>query len=137
MIGYRKWEQDAQGRLVSRGDYQWKGPEIVAECDRHSHKAPDPDCTCGLYIVKNPGDIPHWTSNPDSVVGLVELSGRIHDGLVGMRAEKARIVSLWAAHSHEKLTERYGVPVERDPILFRRKAAEYERLREGEHGQDW
>jgi len=137
MIGYRKWEQDEQGRLTAIHGYKWKGSEVVARCNRQSHKAPDPDCTCGLYMVKSSADIPYWTSNPDSVVGLVELSGRVHDGTLGVRAERARIVALWAAHSHEKLAERYGVPVERDPIIFRRKAAEYERLREGEHGQDW
>ena len=65
-----------------------------SENDHRRHRAPDPDCACGLYAygseqaaVRQPG--------MRYVQAVVCCSGRVIAGDYGIRAEQARIEALW------------------------------------------
>jgi hypothetical protein len=66
--------------------------------DQHVHRAPDPDCACGLYAY---GSERAAARQPDMryVQAVVACSGRVIAGEYGIRAERARIEGLWFNHS--------------------------------------
>lgn len=85
--------------------------------------APDPDCTCGFYVLTDLDKVPwRWTYGSTEQIGFVGAIvgwGRvIQHGDEGWRAEKVQVIALldakWSdehtAKTHE-LAEAYGVPV--------------------------
>lgn len=85
------------------------GIEAVAECHaqsryvytiyrrEHDIRCPDEGCTCGFY-ARTEQDRP--IPEPGYVVLEVELYGRVIVGTNGYRAEKQRVLAVWASHNH-------------------------------------
>ncbi len=72
--------------------------EAVAECAvGGNHQCPDPGCSCGFYARKERHDV----SEPagDYVLLEVELYGRVMVGSDGYRAEKQRVLAVYADRS--------------------------------------
>lgn len=72
------------------------------------HRAPDPDCSCGFYAV--PADkLPEYAGayGDQTILLLVELSGRVIEHEAGYRAEHQRVVEAriphcrWCGHESE------------------------------------
>jgi hypothetical protein len=101
-VGVRIWTH-RYGRLLSvyigagiSGD-SWSAPTATAVCvGNFMHRAPHPDCACGIYAARpdSPQAVPavddYW------VAGVVALYGRVIPHAGGWRAERARILELWA-----------------------------------------
>jgi hypothetical protein len=122
IYAYRGWYYTVQGshvtlrpvtRRVGRETTQspWDGAEsgwVVATCaraDQEHADVPDQMCTCGFYSAKTVplllwmvGGLsdPDFGSGPDSgsVLGRIELAGKIIEHDHGYRSERARIVEL-------------------------------------------
>ncbi|MCJ7726538.1 MAG: hypothetical protein MUP76_09165 [Acidimicrobiia bacterium] len=83
-------------RSATRG-MLWEGPTVTASCparrDRgrlHPTEAvPAQGCVCGIYALKRPAPPPRpwaWAQGP------IALTGRVLEGRLGYRAERARII---------------------------------------------
>lgn len=130
IVGYRGWGLNEKGQLKSvLAGTVWEKPILRAECveisgwqhSGQSHKAPHPDCSCGIYA--------YWRNHYSyaNVFGAVVLTGRIQVHCEGLRAEHARIVALCNVPSSnayagseigakqrsiiETIGEAWGVPV--------------------------
>jgi len=141
VVGYRAWiaDSDLLWPIAVRHAPPWQPGVNTAQCRRDAprlaseaepacerspqHVAPDAECRCGLYSLRNlrrewgcwlsidAGD--EWT-----VVGAVASWGRIEVHRAGFRAEHARVVALahrpWAGADGaavHRIAERYGVEV--------------------------
>lgn len=89
VLAWRSWRVTDHG-LVGAWQALWSDDHMVATCDRLPHHAPDWDCRCGIYGLK---EMP--VSVEPGVTGIVELSGQVIEHEDGYRAEKARIKQLW------------------------------------------
>jgi len=116
----------------------WEGAGsgwAVASCARegvHEHWAPAADCSCGFYAMSGlprllaeaplplsalAGIIPIEDSDEDgmTVLGRVELAGKVIEHEYGYRAEKARIAELIPFQGTERdvmrLANRLGLPI--------------------------
>jgi hypothetical protein len=83
--------QDGDNRAVCAAD---SDAHTEPGSDQRPHRAPDPDCTCGLYAY---GSEQAAARQPDMryVQAVVACSGRVIAGEYGIRAERARIQALW------------------------------------------
>jgi hypothetical protein len=157
LVGYRVWQViEEGGNLVflplSNSSRDWEGPGWVSStCSivpanwvspegavvppegevewTPSHEAPDEDCTCGFYAMKELApELLHTASLSDLiervsgsgvrfVLGRVELAGKVIEHERGYRAERARIVELIPLRGTERAVEalarRVGVGVAR------------------------
>ncbi|MBM3668243.1 MAG: hypothetical protein FJW90_12400, partial [Actinobacteria bacterium] len=97
------------------------GEPTSAHCLLETHRAPDPDCGCGLYAYhphrcKSVGRSPRLM-----VTGVVEAWGQVELYDAGFRAKYARPVTLFVPPVHlvglerwqriETVAERYEVPL--------------------------
>ncbi len=85
---------------------KWDDPEQTAKCyarftkrKSKKHDAPDPSCTCGIYLkLKDDGASlvgQWWWGEPDTIVlGLAKASGRCMIGSTGLRAQTVRTTLL-------------------------------------------
>jgi hypothetical protein len=82
---------DAAGRT------RWPvGEALHARCMRGRHPAPSTECSCGIYAHRSRGAaLAHARATPGSIVGEVELWGRVIEHEHGYRSEYARIRALW------------------------------------------
>lgn len=118
-----------------RQEIIWDGPLQTAGCyklkaDWSAHKAPHPDCSCGLYAYDSPEIWESgWRRSPiwDLVIGAVAGSGEtmIHDQ--GFRSERMQIIGLlrppgW--FSVNQLESRYQVPLADSLAELAARAAE-------------
>lgn len=87
VIAWRGWDL-GQGCLVGHYRQPWKTSTMVATC-RVGHRRPEWQCNCGIYALKEPGQV------DGVVVGRVALEGVVIEHEDGYRAERARIVELW------------------------------------------
>lgn len=100
-LGWRGWrvrieEQTGDLFLHAVGvDYQWPGRQVRAECggwrgSPQAHRSPDPNCTCGIYAVKER----EWLGYSPAGIwaqGWVRLWGKVVETEKGYRAGIARI----------------------------------------------
>jgi hypothetical protein len=95
----------------------WEGVRsgwVTASCNLEmGHEVPNEDCTCGIYALKR---VP-WLSmmSTASLLGRVELAGKIIEHDLGFRAERARMVELvpfeGAIGDIMRLGNRLGIPI--------------------------
>jgi hypothetical protein len=72
------------------------GEALHARCMRGRHPAPSIECSCGIYAHRSRGAaVAHARATPGSIVGEVELWGRVIEHEHGYRSEYARIRALW------------------------------------------
>ena len=72
------------------------GEALHARCMRGRHPAPSAECSCGIYAHRSRGAaLAHARATPGSIVGEVELWGRVIEHEHGYRSEYARIRALW------------------------------------------
>lgn len=110
--GYRTWQMVTEHRMtgsgldamvevvpVLRGNFgqQWDSPVMHATCrrsdaDHNQHPAPNTGCKCGVYGYYKNSAI--YCDDDQTVVGVIEASGRVLMGEYGFRAQRARIVAL-------------------------------------------
>lgn len=106
-IAFRCWYRYEDPFLYSTHhrdyEYSWDG---YAECTRSNHKAPDPQCVCGLYAYWWP--VRDWADTTEVSVpvkpwgftnclrfwGAVAVSGRVHHCRYGVRAERMTMLAL-------------------------------------------
>ena len=138
VVGYRSWSV-GMGRLWSpRGPSRVRWPRrgaLRARCLKHGdpnpfhpamkptdrHDAPQPDCSCGIYAMREPWDIEAVPVTPPwgVVIGRVDGWGRVVLGRKGWRAELVRPVELFADPSWNEPTrsemnavaKMYGLPL--------------------------
>jgi hypothetical protein len=132
--GIRSWNVTDHGLLRGVGvgrEMVWSpdGEPTVAHCLQANHRAPDPDCGCGLYALHpyayRRGRYFRRRGGP-TITGIVEAWGRLEVHGRGFRAERARPVALLAPALHlaetfelerlEEVSERYGLPVIEVPL---------------------
>lgn len=99
-IGWRGWRWNPQNkRLHSLNTKVWEpGEELHAECTAGGHhKAPDVDCNCGIFSMKDPRWLDNHVSvrNKYTVIGTIKLWGNVVAGSMGYRAEYAMIDALY------------------------------------------
>ena len=97
VIGWRAWAlaQTPAGepelRPIIYSGETWPAREVArATCPPHArsgHRAPDPDCTCGLYAVDGLDRLPAVTGRDVTVIGSVALWGTMVEHDSGFRAE--------------------------------------------------
>jgi hypothetical protein len=108
-IGWRAWRVVEDGdelRLASvLYDDLWPDEEpLVAACPS-GHRAPDFDCTCGIYAAKRlEVALPYRVGRNEAgtlgrVLGLVALSGDVIEHAEGWRASHARPLRIWRSLS--------------------------------------
>jgi hypothetical protein len=103
-VGVRVWTVVGGGlRPAFMRENCWSASVAIARCPldvvnppRDAHPAPGADCHCGLYAARpdSPQNVPvdrRWY-----VAGVVALYGRVIPYAGGWRAERARILELWA-----------------------------------------
>ena len=116
VVGYRTWALEWNGALRSmgRGGDVWFPGQNTARCAAgHDHRAPDPDCECGLYALHRPD---HRQLSKEEIWGAVSAWGELQVYRDGFRAEHARVVALvksgFGSHkrrAEEAAARRYGV----------------------------
>lgn len=98
-VGWRGWTWNpSTKRLYSLNGHEWTpGEELHAECKVDNHPAPEVECNCGIFSMKNPEDLHRHISRggKNVVVGTVKLWGNTIVGTHGYRAEYALIDSLY------------------------------------------
>jgi hypothetical protein len=82
-------------------DTAWRAGQQTARCRAadlsdpdDAHRAPDPDCTCGLYAYATVAVADEY-AHARHVLAVVACWGRIIAGTRGIRAEHARVEALW------------------------------------------
>ena len=119
---FRLWIAEADGRLHSLNDRSaWEpGAWTVAQCPIEHHSAPHGGCSCGLYAAKERNYVLHLARRflpgaAATVVGRVELAGKVIEHDYGYRAERARIAEVFTVEGAgdwaEVVARRYDVPI--------------------------
>jgi hypothetical protein len=110
IVAWRVWSLSGDTLRGHHGKL-WLDRVLDAECPR-CLEVPGVGCSCGIYASKGGGaDPPRWVE-PDnsSIPGRVELSGIVIEHELGYRAQRARILELWAPDfwTAAALERRYG-----------------------------
>jgi hypothetical protein len=130
LVGYRMWSVSLEHRHASlhsltcsedrpcpwdRAPSAW----ITATCNLDmGHEAPGEGCACGIYALKSLPDLiasagMGWLG--ETVLGRVELAGKIIEHDTGYRAERARVVELIPIEGHIReimlAANRLGLPL--------------------------
>lgn len=102
---------------------------------RHSHRAPDPNCSCGLYALYDAGGGRRRVNvSADRCLGAVRCWGRLVLHPEGFRAEFASILGLYMPTSLSgwddpepirSIAEVYAVPIFRELGGLRAFAMEF------------
>lgn len=97
-----------QPYFVSNGFYVWEPGKVhTAVCTIHDHRAPDENCTCGLYGTKDLQTLadnhhihaPSGNTNVSvTVVAKLKVWGKVCEFTYGYRAEKAWIEEIYVYH---------------------------------------
>lgn len=138
VVGYRGWSV-GMGRLwspmgLARVPWPKRGP-LRARCLKDGppnpfraemqhvepHDSPHPDCSCGIYAMREPWGIEALPVTPPwgVIIGKVHGWGRVVLGTKGWRAELVRPVELFADPSWKEPTrfemnavaKMYGLPL--------------------------
>lgn len=118
ITAWRAWDAK-NGILEAVGsEHQWI-PKVAnrAQCKHYGHKAPQFSCSCGFWSFKTLKlllkSMPTYAANV-TVVGTVEIWGRVIECEFGFRSEFAYPKELWLLNEgQESLSWTYGVPVRR------------------------
>jgi hypothetical protein len=105
-IGWRAWRvvEDGDGVRLASVLYEDRWPDggpLGARCER-GHRAPDFECTCGIYAAKRRElALPYRIGRDDAatlgrVLGLVVLSGDVVEHRDGWRGSHGRPLRVWA-----------------------------------------
>lgn len=113
LTGYRMWHFARRGRRFELHSLTCACPRhcpwpdagsdwVVATCaeaGRWPHRAPDERCTCGVYAMASLRRLlermtPAWGQYDGSVIGRVDLAGKVIEHTDGFRAERARIAEI-------------------------------------------
>ena len=88
-------------------DTPWADGQNTAQClmapadnpadPSTGHRAPEPDCACGLYAYANAAAAEHPQAR--HVLAVVACWGRIIAGTRGIRAEHARLEAIWMSEA--------------------------------------
>jgi hypothetical protein len=99
VTGWRAWAlaQTPDGRpelrpIIYAGERWPAGEPARAECPPHAssgHRAPEADCSCGLYAVDGLDRLPAVTGRDVTVIGSVSMWGTLIEHESGLRAELA------------------------------------------------
>lgn len=105
--GVRGWRVDEHSLLRGTGyGYQmpWSpdGEATSAHCLSESHRAPDPECSCGLYALHPSvlGSRPSHMAEGVAYFGVVEAWGRMELHAMGFRAQYARPLVIFEPAFH-------------------------------------
>jgi hypothetical protein len=116
LTAWRGWSVCA-GQLEALGcDYDWV-PKTAnrARCQHENHTAPQMECGCGFWSFKTLELLTEALKgyvDTVTVIGTVEIWGRVIECENGFRSEYAYPKELWAlAEDMEHLSWTYGVPV--------------------------
>jgi hypothetical protein len=135
-LGWRGWNWNPQIRkLCSLNGEPWEpGEELHARCTVHGsgHKAPDPQCNCGIFSMKHPALLSgHVHSrNKHTVIGTIKVWGDVIVGSKGYRGEYAMIDALYVPCSDAELTNltmmkfMYDIDGDKNPTYLRSLMAE-------------
>jgi hypothetical protein len=78
------------------------------------HPAPQEECSCGFYAMKELSSVEPW-GGPHTILGRVELAGKVIEHEAGYRAQYARVTELIPIHGIEShsmlLADRLGLPL--------------------------
>lgn len=119
--GYREWIRRTDRHLaavsyntvwedgVNQAICQYQRLMTISGLPSRQHRlgegsVPGPRCTCGFYAVHEP-DERKWMDH--CLFGVIEASGRVIVGTRGFRAEKARIVAVYAPELTDGLIRNY------------------------------
>lgn len=104
-LGWRGWQWNSDTkRLCSLNGIEWiPGEELHAYCththgSQGDHKAPDPDCNCGIFSMKNVLDLHRHVGRGNDrtlVIGTIKVWGDVIVGTHGFRGEYAMIDALY------------------------------------------
>jgi hypothetical protein len=99
VTGWRAWAlaRTPDGRpelrpIIYAGERWPAGAVARAECPPHAasgHRAPEADCSCGLYAVDGLDRLPAVTGRDVTVIGSVSMWGTLIEHESGLRAELA------------------------------------------------
>lgn len=99
VTAWRAWAlaQTPDGRpelrpIIYAGERWPAGEPARAECPPHAssgHRAPEADCSCGLYAVDGLDRLPAVTGRDVTVIGSVSIWGTLIEHESGLRAELA------------------------------------------------
>jgi hypothetical protein len=116
LTGWRGWEVSG-GLLEALGtDFTWEPRRAMrARCKREEHIAPSKKCACGFWSFKTSELLTKALvtyADHVSVIGTVEIWGRVIECKNGFRSEYSYPKELWLLEDGlESLSWRYGVPV--------------------------
>lgn len=124
IVGYRVMRVQHGGRLLvspMRTAYYWRpGAVADAQCASAPHRAPDPDCRCGLYARLSLDDVAAggilFTPWSTQVIARVEAWGDSYLGASGIRAQRMRIAAIldapFSSDDRGRAAAWYDVPLE-------------------------
>jgi hypothetical protein len=78
------------------------------------HPAPQEECSCGFYAMKTLSSVEPW-GGPHTILGRVELAGKVIEHEFGYRAQHARVTELipilGTGSNPMLLADRLGLPL--------------------------
>ena len=119
-VGWRAWRV-VDGGVLHGMRQRWPSDELESRCST-CPESPGYHCSCGIYAVKE-----RWqllsAGFAATVVGRVELSGLVIEHERGYRAQRARIVELYAPDDFvgRQLRAWYDCPVRIESLEFGRR----------------
>jgi hypothetical protein len=110
VLGFRAWRMMKTG--MNGAVKRWRTPTYAAGCviggvERTDDEVPHTngecaDPPCGLYALKDPGEITAKLTPGWNAMGMVALSGKVVEHAIGYRAARATVVAI-VVHKHGKL----------------------------------
>lgn len=126
VIGFRSWNLSGERIVpIGAGNDVWDGGrEVRAQCGKGElHRAPAPDCECGLYAWNDWAAISgDCSASPTKVYGAVQACGRMEVHNEGFRAEYMRPVVFGYDDSDDT------VEADEDGKMVRTHGPDYERV---------
>ena len=111
ILAWRGWNIDELFYLCSSNEHEpWGIGRTVARCRTYgkAHHAPIAECSCGLYGVFSPHQVPAIHSGrADFLIGLAAYWGKTQLGDQGLRAQYAKPYCIIAPVSDHPGTQRY------------------------------
>ncbi len=98
VFALRTFRVSVNGYLVPASQYsdEWATGTAIARCGK-DHQAPDDDCTCGLYSMRDLHQLTTQYKAARGLLAVVALEGQTIQGTKGWRSQAARVVDVWTA----------------------------------------
>jgi hypothetical protein len=118
LTAWRGWQIDSAKLSALGTDHEWEPKKAQqAICKNHEHPAPQKSCSCGFWSFKTLDLLTEALksySDHVTVIGTVEIWGRVIECENGFRSEFAYPKELWLFEENmEYLSWTYGVPIRR------------------------